>query len=459
MQDIKRIKRKQEEFFATGQTDDITFRIENLELLKKIIKQNEKAIINSLKEDLGKHPVESYVTEIGIVLKEISLFLKNIKKWSQPEKVKTSLLHFRSSSYIYQEPYGNVLIFAPWNYPFQLSLLPLVGAIGAGNTVILKPSEYASTVSSVIFDLIENNFPEEFIKVILGKEKVSKFLLTQNFDYIFFTGSKRIGKKVMKAAADNLIPVTLELGGKSPCIVNDDARIDLAAKRIVWGKFLNAGQTCVAPDYLLLNKKIKKEFIEKTKKYISQFFGPDLEMSEDYAKIINEKHFERLKSYLKSGEIVSGGVTNKEKLYISPTIIDEISFDDAVMEEEIFGPILPVIEFNNQSDIIEQIKMKPDPLALYIFSESKQFQDYILKRIKAGGCTINDTVIHVSSPYLPFGGIGESGMGNYHGKYSFDTFSHKKSVIKKTTLFDLPFRYPPYKGKLKWVKKLFGLIN
>ncbi len=459
LQKIKRTKRKQEIFFEQGKTKDVSFRKEKLKILKKVIEENEVNIIDALKEDLGKHPVESYVTEIGLVLKEISLFLKNIKKWTKPKKVKTSLIHFHSSSYIYKEPYGNVLIFSPWNYPFQLSLLPLVGAIGAGNTVILKPSEYSPAVSSIISKIIGDNFSEEYIKVIQGEKEVSKFLLKQNFDYIFFTGSKNVGKIVMKAAAEHLTPVTLELGGKSPCIVNHDARIDLAARRIVWGKFLNAGQTCVAPDYLLLNKKVKEEFLEKVSKYIVQFFGDQREKTDDYSKIINEKHFKSLKGYLNSGNIITGGVTDKDKLYISPTIIDQVNLEQEIMQEEIFGPILPVIEFENRSEIIDIINDLSDPLALYIFSESKKFQEDILKRVKAGGCTINDTIIHVSSPYLPFGGIGESGMGVYHGKYSFDTFSHKKSVIKKTTLFDLPLRYPPYKGKLKWLKKFLNIFK
>jgi len=454
--DIKKLVKANRIFFDSGKTKELSFRIKQLKLLKTIIEDKEDKITQALKEDLHKPPLTSFATEIGLVIKEIDLLLKKIKFWSKPEKVKTSLMHFWSRSYIYKEPYGVVLIFAPWNYPFQLLLLPLVGAIAAGNTVILKPSEFAPATSAIVSQLIQNNFSQDYIKVIEGEAEVSKSLLRENFDYIFFTGSKQVGKKVMKAAAENLTPVTLELGGKSPCIINEDANIDLAARRIVWGKFLNAGQICVAPDYLLLHRQIKDEFLQKAKEYIKEFFGEKPENSPDYCRIINEKHFDKLLNLMKEGEIITGGKSNRDELYLAPTIIDKIEWDDLVMQEEIFGPILPVIEFHDITKIINRIKDRPNPLALYIFSKNKNLQNRLLEELRFGGGCINDTIIHVSSPYLPFGGIGESGMGVYHGQSSFETFTHKKSIIKKTTLFDLPLRYPPYKGKLKLLKKFFN---
>ncbi len=455
MNNIKGIANKSREYFNSGQTKDVSFRIKHLELLKKTIKEREEEIAQALKKDLNKPALESYATEIGLVIKEIDLFINKLEHWSKPDKVKTSLMHFRSQSYIYKEPYGVVLIFAPWNYPFQLLLLPLVGALAAGNTAVLKPSEFAPATANVIAKLIEENFSQKYISVVEGDVEVSKALLKEKFDYIFFTGSKNVGKAVMRAAANNLTPVTLELGGKSPCIINDDASIDLAAKRIVWGKYMNAGQICVAPDYILIHKSVKEEFIMKAKKYIKEFYGENPEESSDYCRIINENHFDRLKNLINDGKIITGGKLNKDTLYIEPTMIDEVTYDDPVMNEEIFGPILPIIEFENVKDVIEKIRNRPKPLALYVFSEDKQLQEMFLKELSFGGGCINDTIIHVSSYYLPFGGVGESGMGVYHGKSSFDTFTHKKSIIKKTTKFDLDLRYPPYKNKLKWLKKFF----
>ena len=459
LNNIKKRVKTNREFFNSGRTKDISFRIRQLKLLKKVIKKNEKEITEALKKDLQKPPLTSFATEIGLVIKEIDLFLKNIKGWAKTEKVKTSFMHFWSRSYIYKEPYGVVLIFSPWNYPFQLSLLPLVGAIAAGNTVVLKPSEFAPATSAIISELIKKSFDQEYICVIKGGQKVSKFLSQENFDYIFFTGSKNVGKKVMKAAAENLTPVTLELGGKSPCIIDEDTNIDLAAKRVIWGKYLNAGQTCVAPDYLLLHENIRDEFLQKAKKYIKDFYGKNPEKSPDYCRIINKNHWERLVKLLDQGKIIAGGNLNRDNLYIAPTIIDKIGWDDAIMQQEIFGPILPIIKFNDITNIINRIKQRPNPLALYIFSDDKKIQNRLLEELRFGGGCINDTIIHVSSPHLPFGGIGESGMGVYHGKSSFDTFTHKKSIIKKTNLFDLPLRYPPYKGKLKWLKKKLMKLN
>jgi aldehyde dehydrogenase (NAD+) len=456
LSDLNNIVRNSREFFNTGVTKDVVFRKNQLKLLKKAILENEEEILSALKKDLNKPQLESYATEVGLVIKEIDLFIKRIESWSEPKKVKTSLMHFWSQSYVYKDPYGVVLIFAPWNYPFQLLMLPLVGALAAGNTAVLKPSEFAPATANIMVKLIEDNFSKEYISIVQGDVKVSQALLKERFDYIFFTGSKNVGKAVMRAAANNLTPVTLELGGKSPCIINKDADIDLSAKRVIWGKFMNAGQICVAPDYLYLHESIKEEFIEKAKKYIEEFYGDNPQVSSDYCRIINENHFERLMGLLNEGEIILGGKSDKNDLYIEPTIIDKISWDDPIMKEEIFGPILPIIEFEDIENIIDDIRNRPKPLALYIFSESIEIQKLILNQLSFGGGCINDTIIHVSSAYLPFGGVGESGMGVYHGRSSFDTFTHEKSIIKKTTKFDLDLRYPPYKNKLTWVKRFFN---
>ncbi|MFP4457797.1 MAG: aldehyde dehydrogenase, partial [Clostridia bacterium] len=455
MSNIKELVKASREFFNSNETKELSFRVKQLKVLKKAIEDCEEQIAQALKKDLNKPKFTSYATEIGLVIKEIDLFLKRLEAWNKPEKVKTSLMHFWSKSYIYKEPYGVVLIFAPWNYPFQLLLLPLVGAIAAGNTAILKPSEFAPATSAIVKNIIQENFSGEYIEVIEGEVEVSKALLMEKFDYIFFTGSKQVGKYVMKAASGHLTPVTLELGGKSPCIVCKEANVDLAAKRIIWGKYINAGQLCVAPDYLLLHQDIKDEFLIKAREYIRDFFGENPSKSPDYCRIINKNHFNRLLDLMNEGETIIGGGSSCEELYIEPTIIDKIKWSDPIMEEEIFGPILPVIEFNDLKNIINEIKDRPKPLALYIFSENKDIQNKVLKEISFGGGCINDTVIHVSSTYLPFGGVGDSGMGIYHGKSSYETFTHKKSIIKKTTLFDLSIRYPPYKGKLEMVKRFF----
>ncbi len=457
MINIEKVVAESREYYSSGQTKDVAFRKRQLKLLKKAIIEKEDEITKALKKDLNKPALESYATEIGLVIKEIDLFVNTLEDLSKPKKVKTSLMHFWSQSYIYKDPYGVVLIFSPWNYPFQLLLLPLVGALAAGNTAVLKPSEFAPATANIIRKLIEDNFSKKYISVIEGDVKVSKALLKEKFNYIFFTGSKNVGKAVMRAAANNLTPVTLELGGKSPCIVSSDSNIDLAAKRIVWGKYMNAGQICVAPDYILIHKSIKDEFVDKAKKYIKQYYGENAEESSDYCRIINKNHFYRLKGLIsENNRVLVGGKFIEENLYIEPTMIDKVSWDDPIMNEEIFGPILPVIEFKNMENIIDDIRNRPKPLALYIFSENQHLQERLLKELSFGGGCINDTIIHVSSAYLPFGGVGESGMGVYHGKSSFDTFTHKKSIIKKTTKFDLDLRYPPYKNKLSWVKKFFN---
>ncbi|EJE7234507.1 TPA: aldehyde dehydrogenase [Clostridium botulinum] len=455
MESIRNMLKKQKDFFEKGYTKDINFRIETLKKLKHNIKMNENNIFKALKIDLNKSEFETFITEIGIVYDEINGAIKNIKKWSKPKKVKTPITNFLASSYIYNEPYGVALIIAPWNYPFQLIMAPLVGAISAGNCVLLKPSELAVETEKIIVKIIKETFSDEYIGVVTGGVKESEALLKEKFDYIFYTGGINVGKIVMRAAAEHLTPITLELGGKSPCIVDKDANMDLAARRITWGKFLNAGQTCVAPDYLVVHKNIKEKLISSIENYIIEFFGENAFENEEYPRIINERHFKRLEGYLKEGKIVFGGKTDISNLYIEPTIIEGINLKNRIMEEEIFGPIFPVIEFEDIDEVIDIIKNNPKPLALYYFSEDKEKQEIIIKNISFGGGCINDTIMHLSTSTLPFGGVGSSGIGGYHGRASFDTFSHKKSILKKSNLIDIKIRYAPFKGKINLAKKLF----
>ena len=453
MEYIKLILNKQRTFFNLNSTKDISFRKEQLKKLNKVIVDHEKDIINALNKDLGKSEFESYSTEIGMVLSEISYALKHIDNWTKVEKVKTPMTNFKSKSYIYPEPYGNVLIISPWNYPFQLTLLPLVGAVAAGNTAIIKPSSSSIHTSKIMEKIINENFPEEFIHVLDVESKESRKVLDEKFDYIFYTGSPSVGKMVMKKAAENLTPITLELGGKSPCIVDKEGDLELFAKRITWGKLLNSGQTCVAPDYLYVHKDIKEEFIKYLIKYIEEFYGKDMENNEDYVRIINEKHFNRLNNLIDRDKVIYGGNSDLEKLYIEPTIMDNVNWNDKVMAEEIFGPIFPILEYDSIVEVIEEIKKRPRPLALYIFSTNEKIIDKVINNISFGGGCINDTIMHLTNPNMPFGGIGNSGMGSYHGKYSFDTFTHYKSISNKSLSPDIEMRYPPYKGNLKWVKR------
>lgn len=451
-----KIFNNEKEYYLSGETLSVKFRIEKLRLLKKVIKDNEEKLLSALKKDLNKSNFEGYVTEIGILYQEIDYAIKNIKKWAKREKKKTDIVYFPAKSYIYKQPYGVVLIISPFNYPIQLAFSPLIGAISAGNCAIIKPSEYAINSAIVIEEIINSTFDKRYINVIDplgGKETVSE-LLSLKFDYIFFTGSVRVGKIVMEAASKNLIPVTLELGGKSPCIVDRDANIKLSAKRIVWGKYLNVGQTCVAPDYVYVHKAVKEELLKEMVKEIESEYGKDAKKSEDYARIIRKEEVKRLQGYLDEGEIYYGGEVDIEDRYISPTILTNIKENSKILEEEIFGPILPVYEFQDITEVIEYVNSKERPLALYYFSEDKNKIETVLSSTTSGGVTINDTIIHVSSTHIPFGGVGNSGMGNYHGKASFDTFTHKKSVVKRSTLMEFPFRFPPYKDKLKLIKKL-----
>ncbi|AEC02116.1 aldehyde dehydrogenase [Sphaerochaeta coccoides] len=457
MRDITSMTGKQKEFFLSGKTKEISFRRDKLILLRNAIKEHEKDIYEALRLDLGKAPFEAYVTEVGIVLEEITYALKHLKQWAKPRRVRVPLMHFPSSGSIHAEPYGSVLIMSPWNYPFQLTIVPLAGAIAAGNCAIIKPSEYAFHTSEIIEKIISEIFEESFVSVIRGGREANKSLLNEKFDYIFFTGSPQVGKVVMESAARHLVPVTLELGGKSPCIVDESADIKLSARRIIWGKFLNAGQTCIAPDYLLVHSSVKNDLLNELKASITAFYGQDPLSSKEYPKIISQRHFDRLMNLMESGRIIVGGRSNSSERRIAPTILEDVSWDSPIMQEEIFGPILPILEFTDFHDTLATLSRRPKPLAFYLFTSNRKNEAHAIRTVSFGGGCINDTMIHLSSPRLPFGGVGESGMGQYHGKTSFDTFSHYKSIIKKFNLLDSSsLRYPPFKNRLKLAKKFMG---
>ncbi|MDY6805190.1 MAG: aldehyde dehydrogenase [Cyanobacteriota bacterium] len=452
---IKDIIKKQREFFATGETKNIDFRLQQLQKLKQATSDYQKEIVAAVNADLNRPEFEAYFELAAIA--EVNYAIKNLKSWVKPRKVAAGLEQFPASAKIYPDPLGTVLIIGAWNYPFQLTILPLVGAIAAGNCAVVKPSEIAVHTSKVVADLIRNTFDPAYIAAVEGGAETSQELLAEKFDYIFFTGGTNIGRIVMEAAAKNLTPVTLELGGKSPCIVDDNIQIEYSAKRIVWGKFINAGQTCIAPDYLLVNRRVKAEFLAAVTETIRSFYGENPAESPDYCRIISQRHFQRLTEFIKDGNIVAGGETNAEEKYIAPTVIDGVSWDAPVMQEEIFGPILPVLEYSDLEEAIALINARPKPLALYFFSRDREKQRRVLRETASGTVCFNETVMQFSSTHLPFGGVGNSGIGNYHGKASFDTFSHYKSVLNKSFWFDLQWRYAPYKGKLDFLKKvIFG---
>jgi aldehyde dehydrogenase (NAD+) len=432
---------------------DVSLRKKRLIELKKTIVNYESRINQALKDDLGKSAFETYATEIGFMLEEINYTLKNIDSWASVKKVKTPLTLFPGKSYIYPEPYGVVLIISPWNYPFQLCLSPFLGAFAAGNKVVLKPSEFAPQTAAVIKKIINEVFSDEEVSVVEGGLEETQCLLKQKFDYIFFTGSTAVGKIIMKAASEYLTPVTLELGGKSPCLIEESANLDVAAKRIAWGKFLNAGQTCVAPDYVVVPEHLQETFIEKLKHHLNLFYTEDIKSSTDYPRIVNNKHFDRLKDLLVKDKIALGGELDRDENFISPTVMKNVDWTDKIMEDEIFGPILPVIPYTNLDQAVQSILKYPKPLAFYLFSESVTKQKELISKIPFGGGCINDTVVHLANPNLPFGGVGTSGIGSYHGQKSFDTFTHYKSLFKQGSLVDIPLRYPPYnESKLNWVK-------
>ncbi|EOU1827665.1 aldehyde dehydrogenase [Clostridium perfringens] len=456
METLREKINKQREYFSTGETKDINFRIEKLKKLRDVLKSEEEKIFEALKKDLMKSSFESYVTEVAMVYDEINMHIKNIKKWSKKRKVKTPLVQFPAKSFIKLEPYGVVLIIGPFNYPFMLTMDPLIGAIAAGNTAVIKPSESAPETSKILKEILEKVFDEKYVLHInpeRGKEVVEE-LLKEKFDYIFFTGSATVGKIVMKAASQYLTPVTLELGGKSPCIIDKDCKLELAARRIVWGKLLNSGQTCVAPDYLYVHKDIEEEFIKKLEEEIKNQFGNNPLESEDYSKMVNEREFNRVLSYIDKEKLVFGGNYNRKTFQIEPTILKNVTWNDPVMEREIFGPIFPILSFENLDEVIRLVNSKDKPLALYYFSEDKNKIEKVINSTSSGGVTINDTLVHVSSSYLPFGGVGNSGMGEYHGKYSFNLFSNKKGVMNRKTFLDLKIRYAPFLNKLTIVKKI-----
>jgi aldehyde dehydrogenase (NAD+) len=450
---IPELIQAQRKFFSTGKTRDRDFRIQQLQSLERAIVANQDKIVAAVQSDLGRAAFEAYF-EIA-TLSEIKLALKQLKKWMKPRRVTTSLDVFPASAWVQPEPLGVALIIGPWNYPFQLMMSPLVGAIAAGNCAVLKPSEYAPEMSKVVTELVRSTFDSDYIAVVEGDAQTSQELLAQKFDHIFFTGGTEIGRIVMQAAAKHLTPVTLELGGKSPCFVDASVRLDYAAKRIAWGKFINAGQTCIAPDYILVDAAVKDEFIVQLKKAVLELYGDNPAVSPDYARIVNQRQLDRLKALLSSGTIVIGGHVNDADRYLAPTVLDNVDWNDSVMESEIFGPILPILAYDNLDDAIALVNERPKPLALYIFSKSDNVQTTIVNTISSGGVCINDTVLQVSVGNLPFGGVGDSGTGSYHGKASFDTFSHDRSFLKRSILFDLDWRYAPYTDdRLKFLKKI-----
>ncbi|MGM8214047.1 aldehyde dehydrogenase [Bacillaceae bacterium W0354] len=453
--DLKQLINNQKNMFREGKTLTYTFRIHQLQKLKDMLIRYESRIYEVLKKDLNKSTYEVLSTELGFLHQELNYTLKHLRQWMSPEKVKKPTTHTGSKNYIYKQPYGVTLIISPWNYPLHLTIAPLIGAIAAGNTAVIKPSELTPFTSELIEEMITKTFESKYISVVQGDKEVSEQLLDEPFDYIFFTGSVPVGKIVMEKASKQLIPVTLELGGKSPCIVDEDAKIELAAKRIVWGKFINAGQTCVAPDYILVHENIKTRLIEKMIKEIEQMYTANPIENDQYTKIVSAKHFERLNKYLKDGAIIYGGETEASQQKINPTLIDQVSWTSPIMQEEIFGPLLPILTFNHIEEVYDHVNHSRNPLALYYFSESQEKQEWVAKNLSFGGGCFNDTLMHLANHHLPFGGIGTSGIGKYHGKASFDTFSHHKSILKQTTTFDFSFRYPNSKMAIKLLTKLF----
>ncbi len=449
----------QKEFFKSGATRGEKFRKNQLKQLRKMIIENEPQIVEAVYQDLRKPLFENLLTETQFVLWEIDYVLANLSEWMEPEKVVTPLFHQPAASKIIPEPMGNALIIAPWNYPFQLLIAPLVASIAAGNTTILKPSEVSANTAKMIASLIPKYFEQNYIALVEGGVEETTRLLANVWDVIFYTGNTQVGKIVMKAAAEHLTPVILELGGKSPCIVDKHTNIKQTARKVAWGKFLNAGQTCIAPDYVLVHHEVKAQFEEAIMKVICEFYGENPQQSKDFARIINSRHFERLNQYLKNEKILYGGICDASDKYISPTLIDHPSETSAIMSEEIFGPLLPIIPYHSDEEVVEFINQRPKPLALYIFSKKSSSVDYIVANTSSGGVCVNDTLSHITTSYLPFGGVGESGMGQYHGKKGFDNFSHFKSVMYKSQLFDVSMRYPPYMKLNKFLLKIFKWVN
>ena len=453
--DIFDLVSAQRTYYQTGATLPLSARRDALRTLEQAIQSHQRDIAAALAADLNKSPAESYMCEIGMTLSELHYVQRHLNRWARDQRVPTPLSQFHAKSFTVCDPYGVVLIMSPWNYPFLLTLEPLIGAIAAGNCCVVKPSAYSPATSALIRTLLTECFPPEYVSVVEGGRAENQALLEQKFDYIFFTGSVAVGKEVMAKAAAHLTPVTLELGGKSPCIVDRRAKLDLAAKRLVFGKLLNCGQTCVAPDYVLIDKHIKDDFIAALEKWISVMYGSDPLDNQGYVRMINRKHFDRVMGLITPDKVVYGGKGDPDTLKIQPTILDNVSSEDPVMQEEIFGPLLPVLTYHSLDDAVEFINHRPHPLALYLFSEDKRVQERFLRRIPFGGGCINDTIIHLASSRLGFGGVGDSGMGSYHGKKSFETFSRRKSIVKKSTWLDLPIRYAPYSPKQEKLLRFF----
>jgi aldehyde dehydrogenase (NAD+) len=455
-EDIDLIIGAQRRFFATGKTFDIHYRIETLKKLRSLIIEHEQEIAEALFKDFHKPAFEVIATETRFVIKELNHTISNLKSWARRKRVPTPIVHFLSHSYILPQPYGQVLVLSPWNFPFQLAFMPLVGALSAGNCVILKVSAQVPHVARVM-EKILSALPRELVALIDGDHATSDYLLDQKFDYIFFTGSPKVGRYIMQKASVNLTPHSLELGGKNPCVVAADARLDFAARRIAWGKLINCGQTCVSPDYVLVDKKVKDQFLALISKEIHSFYGDNPEKSNDFARVISKESTLRLTELMKCGNIVTGGRTDPDTCYVEPTVISGVTPDDPIMHEEIFGPVLPVIDFDNFEEVYPIIEHHPKPLATYIFSRNKKLiREFILKT-QSGNASVNETVMQIASPYLPYGGIGPSGIGRYHGRKSFETFSNMRSVLVKSNLFDIWLRYPPYsKLKTRIVSFLMG---
>lgn len=450
---VSDVIKRQRKFFATGATKDVGFRREMLLALKASILKHERELYDAFWKDLHKSEYEAYLTEVSIVLGEIDNHLKHVAGWVRPERVMSPMSLFFSKCRVMSEPLGVALIVSPWNYPFQLLLNPLVGAISSGCCAVLKNSDYVPHIAMVIDAIVRDCFKDDYVAIFDGGREVNAALLAERFDFIFFTGSPKLGKVVMTAAANYLTPVVLELGGKSPCVVDQDADVDVAARRIVWGKMMNAGQTCIAVDYLFVHEQIKDRLVDRLVFYIEKFYGADAKLSPDFGRIVNRGAFDRLVSYLKDGRVLYGGKTDADGLFISPTLMDEVGVSSDLMENEIFGPILPIFTFSELAEVERFIRGREKPLAFYFFTNDRNNAKRMLCNISAGGACINDTLVQVGNDRMPFGGVGNSGMGSYHGKYSFDAFSHKKSVVFSSVKIDLPLRYAPFEGKLKWLKR------
>lgn len=454
-EEIKIIVEKQRAFFNTGATLNVNYRIQALKKLQEVMRRDIGKINAALKADLGKSSFESYMCESGLSLSEVDYMIKHVNKFSKVKHVPTPLVHFHSTSKLQPSPYGVALIMSPWNYPILLTIDAMVDAIAAGNTVIVKPSAYSPESTKVINNIIGECFPPEYVATITGGRAENTYLLDEHFDYIFFTGSKTVGKEVMRKAAEHLTPVTLELGGKSPCIIDEKANLKIAARRLVFGKFLNCGQTCVAPDYVLVHQNVKERFLSAVITEIKKQFGENPLNNPDYGKMINEKHFNRVSGLIDKSKVILGGKTNPETWQIEPTLIDNVTYNDPIMQEEIFGPLMPVLTYKYMDEVIEKINSMDHPLALYIFTDSKKTANKVIKNCGFGGGCINDTIVHLATSEMGFGGFGESGMGSYHGKTGFDTFTHYKSILEKKNWIDLPMRYQPYKNIWNKVIHLF----